>query len=183
MAKVGCRYVAWCAAGESAGIVLGRMMEGNLTINTSSGSLYSDDALEIEIDDFNSADFALTTSSLDDATYAAIHGATVTTGTGAAGDVVDKITDTPPLAKLGYIQYIMRKGTNGVEKKYRAVCFYQAQAQLTNDNSSTKGQNVNFTGEQTNFKITADEDGQWRSRKELSSEDDAKAFVDDWCSI
>lgn len=148
---------------------IGEAIAGNLTVNTTSGELYSNDTLNIRDEEFLSGTLALETDGLDDEVASDIFGATSVDGlvTYAAGDVA-------PHGGLAY--YTPMKDKTG--KKYFRCYFYpKVQAVMGGKNSATKAGSITFQTASTNFTVYACESGAWMLNETLETEAEAAA----WC--
>ena len=151
------------------GVVLGRLISANLTINNATGEEYSDDAMSDSISEFASGSLAMETNDLADAAYVAIYNATL-----ANSEVVDSVNDVIPNGGLAYYKKIRRNGAT----KYQC-CFYpKVRAVLGNDNAQTKGNSINFQSEALTFTILAPNAGNWRYRATFDTEAAAIAWVE-----
>ena len=174
MAEFGAKHPCFKPASAAAGVVLGKLVAANLTVNLASGELYADDSLAEQLSEFSSGSIAMETDNLADTIASTIYGATV-----ANGVVTYNKNDTPPEGILGYYKVLM---INGV-KKYRAYVYPRAKASVGNDNAQTRGNSINFQTAQTSFTIFDDSAGNWRKTKELDSEAAAIAWIDSECSV
>lgn len=162
------------AAGVTAGVVLGKLVAANLTVNLSSGELYADDALAEQLSQFASGSIAMETDNMADEVASTIYGATVTDGV-----VTYKSTDTPPEGTLGYYKTLMVGGV----KKWRGYVYPRAKAAIGNDNAQTRGSSITFQTAQTTFAILEDANSVWRKTKDCDTEADAISFVKTACGI
>ena len=175
MAKFGAKYPCFCKDGEDEGVILGKLVSANLTVNLASGELYADDILAEQASEFASGSLALETDDMTDAVAGVVYGATV-----ADGVVTYKSTDTAPYGVLAYYKVLMRSGT----KYYQGYCYPKAKAAIGNDNAQTKGSSITFQTTQTTFTIFADAGtNAWRETKTFSTESDAIAWVKSKVSI
>lgn len=174
MAQFGACHPVFKPDGAEHGVVLGKLVAANLTINTASGELYADDGLAEQLTEFSSGSLALETDRMEDDTAVAIYGCKVTDGV-----VVYNKDDTPPIGKFGYFKTLMRNGV----KFYRAVLLTRTRAALGNDNAQTRGNNITFSTEQTTLTVMDDENGDWRKTKTCSTKEDAISWLDTQCSI
>lgn len=152
------------------GIVsIGEAIAGNLTVNMSSGELYSDDALNLRVNEFASASLALETDGIDDEVATVLFGATAVTGlvTYSAGDV-------SPYGGLAY--YTPMKDKTGTVY-YKGYYFPKVQATIGGDNSATKAGTIAFQTASTTFTVFKCNTGAWMQNEILKSE--AEAIT--WC--
>lgn len=150
-------------------VTIGEAIAGNLTVNQTSGELYSDDALNIKVTDFSSGSLALQTDGIDDEVAAAIFGATAESGlvTYSAGDVA-------PNGGLTYYAPMRDKSGTAYFKGYY---FPKVQAAMGNDNSATKGNSISFQTANTTFTVMKCNSGVWMQTEILGTEEDAI----NWC--
>ncbi len=175
MAEFGAKYPCFKKnTGTGAGVVLGKLVTANLTVNLASGELYADDGLAEQLSQFANGSLAMETDNMADSVASEIYGATV-----ADGVVTYKSTDTPPEGTLAYYKTLMVNG----ERKYRAYVYPRAKAAIGNDNAQTRGSAITFQTTQTTFTIMENPNSDWRKTKECETEADAIAYVKEACGI
>lgn len=174
MAGFGANYPCFKPNGATAGVVLGKLVSANLTVNLVTGELYADDALAEKLSEFSSGSIAMETDDIEDETAGMVYGCAVKDGV-----VTDKIGDEPPYGDLGYYKVLMRNK----KKYYKAYHYPKAQAVLGNDSAQTRGNNVNFTTSSTTFTVLADDDGIWRETKTCDTAEAAKTWINEKCGI
>ena len=108
MAEFGAKYPCFKADGKDAGVVLGKLVAANLTVNLASGELYADDALDEQLSEFASGTVAMETNDLTDENAAEVYGCDVSEKV-----VTYNVGDTAPSGKLAYYKSLMRN-----KKKY-----------------------------------------------------------------
>lgn len=150
-------------------VTVGEAISGNLTVNLTSGELYSDDALNIKVTDFASAALALETDGIEDEVATTLYGATA-----AAGLVTYKAGDVAPNGGLTY--YTPMKEKSG-KVYFKGYYFPKTQAAMGNDNSATKSGSISFQTANTTFTIMKCNDGTWMQTEIF--EDEAAALA--WC--
>lgn len=156
--------------GQASDIVtIGEAIAGNLTVNRATGELYSDDALNIKIDDFASASLALETDGIEDEVAAALFGATVEGGlvTYAAGDVA-------PNGGLAY--YTPMRDRSG-KMYYRGHFYPKVQAAMGGSNAATKSGSAAFQTANTSFTVMKCNSDAWMLTETFDTEAAALA----WC--
>jgi len=174
MAEFGAKYPCFKADDAESGVVLGKLVAANLTVNLASGELYADDALDEQLSEFASGSLAMETNDLTDENAAQVYGCKVNDKT-----VVYNVGDTAPSGKLAYYKSLMRN-----KKKYYKGIFYPcARAALGNDNSQTKGSSITFATTQTTFTIMADDKGDWRQTQTFETEEAVKEWINGLCGI
>lgn len=174
MAEFGAKHPCFKPKNAQNGIVIGKLVSANLTVNLASGELYADDGLAEQLSEFSSGSVAMETDDMLDATAGTLYGATVTDGL-----VTYNKGDEAPEGILGYVKDLMRSGV----RKYRAYVYPRAKAALGNDNAQTRGNSITFNTAQTTFTIFDDDNGDWRKTKEFNTEAEAIAYIDSECEI
>lgn len=174
MAGFGANYPCFKPENESAGVVLGKLVSANLTVNLVSGELYADDALAEQLSEFASGSIAMETDDITDDNAAKVYGCTI-----ADGLVTNNVADTAPYGGLGYYKVLMRSG----KKYYKAYYYPRVRAALGNDNAQTRNNSINFTTSSTTFTVFADDKGDWRQTKTCATAAEAKAWIDERCGI
>lgn len=174
MAEFGAKYPCFKRDGADSGVVLGKLVSANLTVNLASGEIYADDALDEQLSEFASGSLAMETNDLTDANATEIYGCDV-----EDGEVIYNVGDTAPSGGLAYYKSLMRNKA----KYFKAIYHPSARAALGNDNSQTKGSSITFSSAQTTFTIKADDNGDWRKTKTFDNEPAARAWIDNLCGI
>lgn len=174
MAEFGAKYSCFKPNGAANGLVLGKLVAANLTVNLASGELYADDGLAEQLSEFSSGSLAMETDNMSDPIASAVYGAKVTNGM-----VTYNKSDNAPEGILAYYKSLMVSGV----RKFRTYIYPRAKAAVGNDNATTRGNSINFQTAQTTFTIFDDPNGDWRKTKEFDSEADAKAWIDSELSV
>lgn len=169
MAQFGACHPVFKPNGVANGVVLGKLVSANMTVQLSTGELFADDVLDEKVSEFASGTIAEQTNDLEDSVLSILYGCKVVDGA-----VVDNVADEPPRGMHGYYKTLMRNGV----KYYQSIIYPQAAAVLGNDNAQTKGSNITFTPTSTTFNIFADENGNWRERKIHKTAAEAIAYLD-----
>lgn len=172
MAKYGAKHPCFCPAG-GVGVVMGELVSANLTVTLASGELWSDDALNIRVEDFASGALAMETDDMLPQVASVVYGCK------AEGNKVTYNTgDISPEGTLAYYRTILRK-EGGINKRYyECVAHPRAKAALGNDSAQTKGSSITFQTTTTNFTIFADDAGDWRIVETFEDEASAKGWVE-----
>lgn len=168
MAAFGAKYPCFCPEGAETGVVIGKLVSANLTIQMASGELAADDAIDEQLSEFVSGTVAMETNDMEDDAASVVYGSTVTDGV-----LIDNTSDNAPRGVLAYYKTLMRNS----KKYYRTYVYPRAKAALGNDNAQTKGSNINFQTTATSFTVFADDNGDWRRRKVFDKEEDAIAYI------
>lgn len=175
MAEFGAKYPCFKPDGtENTGIVLGKLVLANLTVNLASGELFADDALDEQISEFASGSLAMETNDLTDENAAVVYGCKVSEKV-----VTYNVGDIAPSGVLGYYKSLMRNKV----KYFKAIVYPCARAALGNDNAQTKGSSITFATTATTFTIMADDNGDWRLTQTFTTEEEAKAWINEKCGI
>ena len=174
MATFGANYPAFCPDDADSGVVFGKLVSANLTVNLASGELYADDGLAEQASEFANGSIAMETDDMEDANASVVYGCKVENG-----EVIYNKDDNAPRGRLGYYKVLMRRGI----KKFKTYLYPQARAALGNDNAQTKGNNITFGTTSTTFTIFADDNGDWRKTKEFTSAADARAHIGLFCKL
>lgn len=175
MAQFGAKYPCFKPANAAAGLVLGKLVSANMTVNLATGEMYADDALDVQASEVVSANIAMETNDIEDEVAAGIYGATV-----QEQEVTYKTGDVAPEGILAYYKTLMKAG--GV-KSFRAYVYPCAKAAIGNDNAPTKGANITFSADQTTFTAKPDDTGAWRKTKTFTTEAEAKSYINTTLSI
>lgn len=168
MAEFGANHPCFKREDAASGIVLGKLVSANLTVNLASGEIYADDGLAEQLSEFSSGTLAVETDDMTDENAAEVYGCKVD-----GGLVTYNKNDTCPRGSLAYYKVLMRQG----EKYFKAYFYPRVRAALGNDNAQTRGSSITFTPVQTTFTIFADDDGNWRQHETFDSAESANA----WC--
>ena len=174
MAEFGAMHPCFKPKNAEHGIVIGKLVSANLTVNLASGEQYADDGLAEQLSEFSSGSVAMETHDLADEIASTLYGAQVTNG-----EVVYNKGDEAPEGILGYVKDLMRSGV----RLYRTYIYPRAKAALGNDNAQTRGNSINFQNAQTTFTIFDDDAGDWRKTKGFDSKAAAIAYVESECEI
>ena len=174
MAEFGANYPCFKADGGASGMVIGKLVSANLTVNMASGELYADDALAEQLSEFSSGSIAMETDDLTDDNAKVIYGCNV-----SENIATYNIGDTAPRGCLAYYKVLMRNGT----KKYKAYYYPRVRAALGNDNAQTRGNSISFNTTTTSFTVFADDNGDWRKTNTFETSEDAKTWINTQCGI
>lgn len=158
----------------TAGVVLGRLVSANLTVNLASGEIYADDELAEQASEFSSGSLAMETDDMSDANASVVYGATIN-----AGEVIYNKNDSAPMGSLAYYKVLMRHGI----KYYKGYYYPRVKAALGNDNAQTKGNSVSFQSTNTAFTVFTDDNGDWRKTETFSTAAAAIAWCETKCSV
>lgn len=168
MAEFGAKHPCFKRNDAAAGIIIGKLVAANLTVNLATGEMFADDELAEQVSMFASGSLAMQTDDLEDYKNAEIYGCEVQDGL-----VISRSGDSAPLGCVAYYKSLMRNGV----KLYRAYYYDKVRAAIGNDNAQTKGSSITFQPTNTTFTIFAGNDNRWREFKTFDNEAAAIA----WC--
>lgn len=174
MAEFGANYPCFCGDDATAGVVLGKLVSANLTVNLASGELYADDSLAEQLSEFANGSIAMETDDMTDDNAAAVYGCTVNEGV-----VTFNKDDTAPRGALAYYKVLMRSG----KKYFKGFYYPRVRAAVGNDNAQTRGSQITFNTTSTTFTVFTDDNGDWRKYQTFDSVEKCKAWIDGLCKI
>ena len=174
MAKFGAKHPCFKADDKSAGVVLGKLVSANLTVNLASGELYADDGLDEQLSEFSSGSIALELNDLTDANAVELYGCTASNGV-----VTYNIGDTAPRGGFAHYRVLMRSGVKYFEGRY----FPRVRAALGNENDQTRGNSITFQTVNTTLTVFADDNGDWKKTQVFDDEQDAIDWVEEMCAV
>ena len=162
----------------SAGMVVGKAIQGNLTWDRNDNPLYADDAIAENDNGATGGSIELITDDLLDTVRAYLLGdEAITVGTGTSVTTEYESTEDPaPYVGFGY----MRVRVKGGETSYQAVWYHKAQFGESNENAQTKGQTIEWQTPTLTGKIMGVNDnasGQIRFRRRATFETAAAAIA------
>ena len=187
MAYIGLRYVV--AAPLSAhtagadptygtGMVIGKGIQANLTINRNNNPLYADDAIAEDDNGITSMSLQLGLDDLLEDAQVLLLGTTKVTGTSNNPDVYYDGEASAPAVGVGYIRVRRKNGTT----KYQAVWMYKGVYGEDGENTETKGESINWqtptvTGRCAALSVDATGVNKFRKRAVFDTEAAAKAWL------
>ena len=174
MAEFGANYPCFKADDAVEGVVLGKLVGADLTVNLASGELYGDDGLAEQLSEFASGSIAMETDDMTDENAQAIYGCKV-----KDKEVVYNKGDTAPRGCLGYYKVLLRKG----KRFFKGYFYPRVRAALGNDSAKTRGNSITFNTASTTFTVFADDNGDWRKTTTCETADDVKKWIQDKCKI
>jgi len=170
----------------SAGMVAGKAITGNLTINRNNNPLYADDVIAEDDNGITSMELELGLDDLleDVQEYMGLL-EKKTTGTGS--DAVDTYYDTDDSARDVGVGYIRVRRKNGVTK-FQALWIFSALFSIESENSQTKGETIEWNTPTANGRckgLDVDSSGKrkFRKRRLFDTESDAVEFLDGLAQI
>ena len=174
MAGFGANYPCFMAEGKRTGVVVGKLIAADLTVNMASGEVYGDDALVEQLSEFASGSIAMETDDMEDSVASEIYGCKV-----SGQEVTYNYDDTPPEGCLAYYKRIMRDGV----KQYKGYFYPRVRAAIGNDSAKTKGSNITFTTTTTNFTVYTDDSGDWRKTTVCDTAEAVREWINTKCGI
>lgn len=179
MASFGAKYIKFAPVKTEpegklptydAAVELGKLVKAELTVNIATGELYANNMLAEKSDEFISGTLAVEVDDMEKEIEGTVYGSAYNDG-----ELVDNAADVVPYGGLAYYKTLQRSG-----KPVFEACYYpKAKAILSTDSAATKGSSITFNTKPLSFTIYEPDSGDWRYRKEFSSEKEAIAYVDD----
>lgn len=195
MAFIGMRHVVaakiatetpGAALTYSAGMVVGKAIQGNLTWDRNDNPLYADDAIAENDNGATGGSIGLVTDDLLDTVRAYLLGdEAISVGTGTSATTEYESTDEPaPYVGFGYMRVRVKNGVTS----YQAVWYHKAQFGETSENAQTKGQTIEWqtptlTGRIMGVNDNADGQIRFRRRATFETAAAAIAWLDDKAGI
>lgn len=187
MAFIGMRHVVaakiatetpGAALTYSAGMVVGKAIQGNLTWDRNDNPLYADDAIAENDNGATGGSIELVTDDLLDTVRAYLLGdEAISVGTGTSATTEYESTDEPaPYVGFGYMRVRVKNGVTS----YQAVWYHKAQFGETTENAQTKGQTIEWQTPTLTGRIMGvndNADGQIRFRRRATFETAAAAIA------
>ena len=152
-------------------ISMGEAVKGELSVTTAAAQIFGDDVDLLDLEEFVSAQIDVETACDDLTVLAAIFGHTVSNS-----EEESAFDDSPPLGGYAFIQHLIKKDKSHV---YRGVFFYRCSAMPSSEKitAGTKTSNIDPKMTPVSFKITPDNKGGWRARKDFTSQADAESWI------
>lgn len=187
MAFIGMRHVVaakiatetpGAALTYSAGMVVGKAIQGNLTWDRNDNPLYADDAIAENDNGATGGSIELVTDDLLDTVRAYLLGdEAISVGTSPNTTTEYESTDEPaPYVGFGYMRVRVKNGVTS----YQAVWYHKAQFGETTENAQTKGQTIEWQTPTLTGRIMGvndNADGQIRFRRRATFETAAAAIA------
>jgi hypothetical protein len=170
----------------SAGMVAGKAITGNLTINRNNNPLYADDVIAEDDNGITSMELELGLDDLLEEVQEYM-GLLEKKTTGTGSDAVDTYYDTDDSASDVGVGYIRVRRKNGVTK-FQALWIFSALFSIESENSQTKGETIEWNTPTANGRckgLDVDSSGKrkFRKRRLFDTESDAVAFLDELAQI
>lgn len=188
MAKIGLKYPVYSPATETdsaisygTGAVLAKALSANIAITNNEVKLFADDAVAESDNSFASGTITMGIDDLYDAAKVAllayVEGETVDSTTSAKELSVGSVT--PAYVGFGFYGKVIRNGSSF----WRAIWLKKVQFKEPSDESTTKGQNVEFKTPSLEGAIMIAADGKWKEEGTFSTETAAKAWLEGKCGL
>ena len=168
MAKIGLKYPVYKTAAGVGGVI-GKAIQGDVSIELNNVSLYADDALAEEDKSFKSGKITLGVDELTDSVQVAFLGHTAD----VSGEMTANVADVLPYIGIGFYG---KKMVSGVTK-YRALWFPKVQFAEPADSNKTKGESTEFATPSIEGTIFKDDNGDWKKEQTFTTEADAIAYL------
>lgn len=185
MAYIGLRHPVWAPIeGEEIegqplqygkGVVLGGIIDGEVSFNRSTAKLYADDKLSDSDNSITGGTLRTSIDNIEDEVLAQVMGMQV----GEDGEYTE--TGKPsPYGGFGYVR--TRKGKGGIVK-YTAMWIHKVQLGITTETARTKGEQTEYQpptleGDIMGVVIDISMETVYRSRKTFDKASEAIAWVD-----
>lgn len=164
----------------SAGMVIGKAIEGNLTINRNNNPLYADDVIAEDDNGITSMDLEMVLDDLEEGAQEYL-GLVVKKTTGTGTGTVTTYYDTAAAAfdcGVGYLRVRQKNGTI----TYQTVWAFSAKPSITAENSRTKGESLEWQAPTLSMRckglvIDSGGDPTFREKRIFSSYSDAVTYL------
>ena len=162
------------------GLVVGKAIEANVSIELSDNPLYADDVIAESDKSFVSGSFTIGVDDISKEVYTTWFGSETQTVDGVE-EVVDGAGLPSPVGGFGYYR-VRRK--NGV-RSIRAFWYFKTQWGVPSEEAQTKGEQIEWQTPSVEGVIMAldDEKISWRKWADFTSEADAKAWLNELANI
>ena len=153
-------------------IDMGESVKAYLTKTYATGDVYGDDRNVLHSELFISGQLDCETTCSDLEVNAALYGRKITDGVETSN-----VDDAPPQGGYGYIEPIMLANKTVI---FRATFLYLVSAMpgQEKDEADTRKNDFNPKMNAVSFYVSVDETGDWRDRKEFSTEASALAWLE-----
>jgi len=174
MAKIGLRYPVYKSANSKG--VIGKAIQADISISTNDVKLYADDVVVESDKSFKSGTITLGIDDLSDEIQTEFLGHKKDEQT---GEIIANGNDENPYVGIGF--YGIKKVNNVI--KYRAIWLPKVQFAEPADTNKSKGETVEFNTPTLEGTIMMDDDGNWKYEQTFSTEDEAKAYLENKAGI
>lgn len=152
-------------------IVIGGLVQANLTPNFATAKLSADDAIKEDWGRVTSGTIAIETDDILEKNEAVMLGATYDEET---GELKHKDDDVPPYGGFGYYKTLMRNNVY----QYKVYFYPKVKATLGADNAQTMSESPTFQTSQLTLTAYPLKDHDWYSKKVFDTAAEAKAYID-----
>lgn len=163
---------------HSAGRVLGRAVQANITINSYDVKLYADDGVAEAERGFQDGTLEIQLDDLDQAGALYLLGGTEQAATGVTGssvkELLSKSTDEAPEVGVGFYAPKVKGG----KRMYRAIFIPRVKFGYPNESIATKSEQIAFATPSISGTIMVAADGSWKREITVDSETDAIKWVE-----
>jgi phi13 family phage major tail protein len=176
MAKIGLKHFVAGLLDESGdtpeytdGMIIGKAITANLSLEIAQAILYADDGIAETVKEFKQGTVSM---DVDDLIYAAqgmLFGHTVTDTT-----LIANKNDVAPYVGVGFYGKVIRGGV----ENYRAVILKKCKFGVPNDETKTKGENIEFTTPTIEGTVIPLDDGDWKEEQLFTTEAAAETWLD-----
>lgn len=152
---------------------MGSAVKGYLTITTASGSIPGDDIAQLEVEKFASAQLDAETTMNDLEVNAKIFGHEYD----EEGGEISSSDDYAPNGGYAFIEPVLLKDKSVV---YRATCLHKVMAMASSEKQEAdtkKSGELAFKNNAVSYKVSEDNTGAWRTRKEFDTQAAAEEFI------
>jgi hypothetical protein len=152
------------------------VQSGDASITLANASLYGDDALLDEVNEFQSGTLNLKSSGESHLTVAALLG-----HANASGEITFSTGDEPALVGYGAFEVIRTNEDGTPVNGIRAWFYPKIKFQEPNESYAGKGDSLTYTGTDLTATIFANKAGVWKVQKEFTGEtaiDSANTWLD-----
>lgn len=158
------------------GKVISKAISAEVTINSSSVSLYADDAEDEHDESFINGAITFGMSYLDYQSEVLMFGSQMSSSGGATGEILDAADDTSPEGGFGYYRVHKKDGM----KAYEGVWLLRTMFKKADESTETKGESIAFQTPSvagTIMRVDGYQGGLWRERKMFTNETDCISWV------
>lgn len=183
MAQIGLKYLICAPLTETQsavsyadGMVMSYAIKADISIEINEGTLYGDNRIIENIKEFKSGKVSLNGDHLTYEVLSLILGHQLTQLTTPVGQkLTAKGDDDGAYVGVGFYATTIKDGT----RKYRAIWLHKVKFGIPSESLETKGDAINFQTPTIEGTVLTDILGVWKDEVTVSSEADAKAWLDD----
>lgn len=142
----------------------------SLEPTVSDAKLYADDGLAESDSRVTGGDVTMGLASEDLDIMCTVLGHTL----GETGEVVDDVNDVAPYVGVGRVTRLIKNGVQTFRATVLSLCKFSEPS----EDDSTLGESVEFGTYELSGTMVVPENGQWRHRKEFSTQSEAIAYIE-----